>query len=99
MSETIYFEKDAKNVSIRCALRITGRGLGVVESVLTSDYTFLTEHDAKVYISTVFRVCLRFNDKTVGYRLLLSKDRLPVAGYGTYMPDGRGVDTVWRTLI
>lgn len=99
MSETVYFERDAKNLRIGGTVRITGRGLGVVESILTSDYTFITGHDADVHISRIFRVCLHFNDKKVGYRLLSPKDRLPFAGYGTYMPGGHGVNTVWRTLI
>jgi hypothetical protein len=99
MAETKYFEADAKNVRVGGTLRITGRGLGVVESILTDRHEFITQSGLEVHISRLFRVCLRFDDAQEGVRMLSARDTFPFPGYGTYLPGGHGRPTVWRTLI
>ena len=96
---TKYFQDHARNVTVGGTLRITGRGLGVVESILTTDYEMITDHGHKLHASKIFRVCLRFNDQTVGCRMFSWKERLDVPGYGTYLPGGSGSEIVWRTLL
>jgi hypothetical protein len=96
---TIYFQDHARNVTVGGTLRITGRGLGVVESILNKDYEMITICGEKLHVTKILRVCLRFDDQNVGCRMFSWKDRLQVPGYGTYLPSGEGQEIVWRMLF